>query len=165
MMSTTAPMATPTTLTLPHRLYHTRHSCNHPPMVDTVLLRCYNCCMNYDAFVTTATTAYGVPSEILQVVRPWVESELTAEDVQQMQLTSHTYSPDHDLGYAELSSITTVPEAMRYLNLIIKMASDEDTAQKSQRARAQFLRDAGGRVGKHFYRYTLKAYYLTQLPQ
>jgi len=134
-------------------------------MVDTGPHRCYNCCMNYDAFVTTATTAYGVPSEILQVVRPWVESELTPEDVQQMQLSSHTYSRDTDLGYAELSSITTVPEAMRYLNTIIKMASDEDTAQKSQRARAEFLKDAGGRVGKHFYRYTLKAYYLTQLPQ
>lgn len=134
-------------------------------MVDTGPDRCYNCCMNYDAFVTLATTAYGVPSEILQVVRPWVESELTAEDVKEMQLHPHTYSPHIDLGYAELSSITTVPMAMQYLNTIIKISTDEDTARKSQRARAQFLQDAGGRVGRHFYRYTLKAYYLTQLPQ
>jgi len=121
--------------------------------------------MNYDAFVTTATTAYGVPAEILHTVRPWVEGELTQEDCTDIQLTPEDYSPENDLGYAELASITTVPDAMRSLNTIIQISTDEDTVIRSQRARAQFLKDAGGRVGKHFYRYALKAYYLTQLPQ
>jgi hypothetical protein len=36
-----------------------------------------------------------------------------------------------------------------------------ETPKKTAKEREKFLKDAGGRVGKGFYRYALKTYYLT----
>jgi hypothetical protein len=36
-----------------------------------------------------------------------------------------------------------------------------ETPKKTAKEREKFLKDAGGRKGKGFYRYALKAYYLT----
>lgn len=115
---------------------------------------CYNCGMasTYKEFKTVAFT-YGIPGQILDVVEPWIQQHGPfGKDV-------HKSS---DLGYGELRDITTLDQALKHLVEIINESSMYETAAKSKRARNKFIADAGGRVGKGFYRYALKAFYLFQ---
>lgn len=104
---------------------------------------------NYDAFKTLAFVQYGIPSQVLEVVRPWIEEEHRA------YLSSENINPNSTLGYAELANIITVEQAMNELKEIIFWQEIEGKRQYNK-----FIKDAGGRVGKGFYRYALKAYYL-----
>jgi hypothetical protein len=107
--------------------------------------------MSYDAFKTLAFTGYGIPPSILEVVRPWVEQE-----------TRHGFFNKADsLGYAELSDIQSIKDGMDTLNEIIHSSTLMETPKKTAKEREKFLKDAGGRIGKGFYRYALKTYYLT----
>lgn len=106
---------------------------------------------NYDAFITLAFSQYQIPPQILQVVRPWVEKECR----------QGFWSKQDDLGYAELGDIQSIPQAMEKLKEIIWQSTLMETPKKTAKEREKFLKDAGGRVGKGFYRYALKAYYLT----
>jgi hypothetical protein len=107
--------------------------------------------MSYEAFQSLAFTQYGIPNQILETVRPWVEKEC-----------QYSFNNKADsLGYAELADIQSVPQAMEQLKQLIWMATTMETPKKTTKAREQYLKDAGGRVGKGFYRYALKAYYLT----
>jgi hypothetical protein len=108
--------------------------------------------MSYQAFQTLAFTQYGIPNQILEVVRPWVEKEIG---------TYHNWGKGSSLGYAELADIQTVEAGMKMLNEIIWQSTLMETPKKTAKEREKFLKDAGGRVGKGFYRYALKTYYLT----
>jgi len=108
--------------------------------------------MSYEAFQTLAFTQYGIPNQILEVVRPWIEKEIG---------TYHNWGKETSLGYAELVDVQTVEQGMNQLNSIIQMATIMETPKKTAKEREKFLKDAGGRVGKGFYRYALKTYYLT----
>ena len=107
----------------------------------------------YKEFKTVAFT-YGIPAQILDVVEPWIQR--FALD------TMAEIHPEDDLGYAELSDITTLDQAFKKLRQIIDESSMYETKAKSRRARERFIADAGGRTGKGFYRYALKAFYLFQ---
>ena len=109
--------------------------------------------MSYDAFKVLAFTQYGINPQPLEVVRDWVEQEI------EYHPTFH--SKADDLGYAELGDIQNIDQAMKQLQVIIKMSSEMETPKKTARELEKFNKDAGGRVGKGFYRYALKAYYLT----
>lgn len=109
--------------------------------------------MSYDAFKTLAFIQYGINPQPLEVVREWVEKEIGE--------WAYFNSKEDDLGYAELGDIQTIDQAMTQLSVIIKMSSEMETPKKTERELAKFYKDAGGRVGKGFYRYALKAYYLT----
>ena len=113
--------------------------------------------MSYQAFQTLAFTQYGIPNQILEVVRPWVEKEIG-----DYPYIGHTAD---SLGYAELSDIQTVEQGMTVLNDIIHQATLMETPKKTAKEREKFLKTAGGREGKGFYRYALKTYYLTWSPQ
>ena len=102
---------------------------------------------DYDGFITTAFIGYAIPPEILRVVQPWVEQECG----------EGFWGVEDDLGFAELANTTTIDQAMRELQVILKMMEVE-----GKRAYNKFLKDAGGRVGKGFYRRALKAYYLME---
>ena len=107
----------------------------------------------YKEFKTVAFT-YGIPGQILDVVEPWI---------QRFGLdTMFEIHPEDDLGYAELRDITSLDQALKHLVQLIADASQYETAAKSKRARDRFIADAGGRIGKGFYRYALKAFYLFQ---
>ena len=106
----------------------------------------------YREFKTVAFT-YGIPGQILDVVEPWI---------QQHGPFGKSIYKRSDLGYAELQDITTLDQALRHLVQLIDDASQYETAAKSKRARERFIADAGGRVGRGFYRYALKAFYLFQ---
>jgi len=110
----------------------------------------------YDSFITYAFTQHQIPASLLHRVRSWVLSEMPCEDGD----CSRIHSAHRDLGYAELGDITVLTEAMAQLNNCIVMNTLHDTDRKTQQARAQYIQDAGGREGKGFYRYALKAYYL-----
>jgi hypothetical protein len=107
--------------------------------------------MSYDAFKTLAFSGYGISPQLLEVVRPWVENECQ----------DGFHNKADDLGYAELADIQSVDEAMKKLNHQIWMATTMETPKKTARELEKFNKDAGGRVGKGFYRFALKAYYLT----
>jgi hypothetical protein len=107
--------------------------------------------MSYDAFKTLAFTQYGISPQLLDVVRPWVEKESR----------QGFWSKEDSLGYAELASIQTIDDAMNKLKEIIWQSTLMETPKKTARELEKFNKDAGGRVGKGFYRYALKAYYLT----
>ncbi len=109
--------------------------------------------MSYDSFKTVAFTQYGIPNQILEVVRPWIEKEIG-------DYTFKGHNGD-DLGYGELGDIQTIDDAMDKLKEIIWQSTLMETPKKTAKEREKFLKDAGGRVGKGFYRYALKAYYLT----
>ena len=102
---------------------------------------------DYDGFITTAFIGYAIPPEILRVVQPWVEQECG----------EGFWGVEDDLGFAELANTTTIDQAMRELQVILKMMEVE-----GKRAYNKILKDAGGRVGKGFYRRALKAYYLME---
>ena len=106
---------------------------------------------HYDAFKTLAFVQYGISPLPLEVVRPWVLKEAK----------QGFFMKEDCLGYAELGDIQSVPQAMEELKQLIWMATTMETPKKTQRELAKFYKDAGGRVGKGFYRYALKAYYLT----
>jgi len=106
----------------------------------------------YKEFKTVAFT-YGIPGQILDVVEPWIQRHAP--------FGKSVYKRS-DLGYAELSDITSLDQALKHLVQLIADASQYETAAKSRRARERFIADAGGRVGKGFYRYALKAFYLFQ---
>ena len=113
----------------------------------------------YDSFVTYAFTQHQIPSSLLHRVRAWVESEMPCSQGN----CSRIHSKNRDLGYAELGDITVLTEAMAQLQACITMSTVQETDRKTERARAQYIQDAGGREGKGFYRYALKAYYLYHL--
>lgn len=108
---------------------------------------------NYNGYVTAAFTA-GIPAELMNTIRPWVENHYA------VQYPDEEIGVTNDLGYAELADITTVEEAFNRIKTSIKMATEEDTIAKTKRARNKFFKDAGGRVGKGVYRLALKGYYL-----
>ena len=107
--------------------------------------------MSYDAFKTLAFTQYSIPNQILETVRPWIESQI---DINWPKRKEDT------LGYAELGNVQTVEQGMKILNEIIFQATLMETPKKTAKEREKFLKDAGGREGKGFYRYALKTYYL-----
>jgi hypothetical protein len=96
---------------------------------------------------------YGINTEPLDVVRPWVLDNCFA--------VGKCYSVENDLGYAELADIQTIPDAMNALKECYLNCTTMETEKKTKKAQENFNRDAGGRVGKGFYKYALKAYYLT----
>jgi len=59
-------------------------------MVDTGPHRCYNCCMNYDAFVTTATTM-----KPMWHTGTWSEQQ-TQHLIAELRLAQHTRSLTHE---------------------------------------------------------------------
>ena len=111
--------------------------------------------MNYEAFQTLAFTKYNIPNEILLTVRPWVMKELMPWDSEGRLITD---SRSDSLGYAELRDIDTVEQGMERMAEIIKWQRFE-----GKRTYNKFLRDAGGRVGKGFYRIALKTCYLVNM--
>ena len=108
--------------------------------------------MSYDAFKVLAFTQYGINPQPLEVVREWVENQIGEY---------HNWGKSSSLGYAELSDIQTISDAMDKLKEIIWESTLMETPKKTARELEKFNKDAGGRVGKGFYRYALKAYYLT----
>jgi hypothetical protein len=100
---------------------------------------------DYNGFITAGFTGYGIPPEILQVVRNWVIEECG----------EGFWGVEDDLGFAELADITSFDQAMKILKENIEWQQVE-----GKRTYNKFLKDAGGRVGKGFYRLALKAYYL-----
>jgi len=96
---------------------------------------------------------YGINTEALNVVRPWVLDNCSA--------AGKDYSVENDLGYAELGDIQTIPDAMNALKECYWNCTTMETQRKTKKAQEKFNMDAGGRVGHGFYRYALKAYYLT----
>jgi hypothetical protein len=108
--------------------------------------------MSYDNFKTLAFTQYGINPEPLEVVRDWVEKQIGEY---------HNWGKESSLGYAELCDIQTIDDAMAKLKEIIWQSTLMETPKQTARELAKFNKDAGGRVGKGFYRYALKAYYLT----
>jgi len=105
---------------------------------------------NYNHFVTLAFAQYGIPNQILEVVRPWVEKEVG----------TGFWGVEDDLGYAELSDIISLDQAMKLLKQNVDMQQVEGKRQYNK-----YLKDAGGREGKGFYRWALKAYYLMEAPK
>ena len=101
----------------------------------------------YDNFITQAFVGYKIPPQILQVVQPWVEKECG----------EGFWGAEDDLGYAELADTTSFDQAMKILAEDLKWQQVE-----GKRAYNKYLKDAGGRVGKGFYRRALKAYYLME---
>jgi len=101
---------------------------------------------DYDNFKLVAFSQYGIPGQVLEVVRPWVETEC--------QTGFWGYADD--LGYAELGKITTLDQALNRLKEDLQWQQME-----GKKTYNKFLKDAGGRIGKGFYRTALKAYYLT----
>jgi hypothetical protein len=108
--------------------------------------------MSYDAFKVLAFTQYGINPQPLEVVRDWVENQIGEY---------HNWGKSSSLGYAELSDIQTISDAMDKLKEIIWESTLMETPKKTARELEKFNKDAGGRVGKGFYRYALKAYYLS----
>jgi len=100
----------------------------------------------YDNFITQAFIGYAIPQEILRVVQPWVEQECG----------EGFWNVEDDLGYAELQNITSFDQAMRLMAETLNFIRLD-----GNRTYNKFLKDAGGRVGKGFYRTALKAYYLS----
>jgi|DEB0MinimDraft_6_1074348.scaffolds.fasta_scaffold13363_3 hypothetical protein len=116
---------------------------------------------DYDTFKTAAFTGYAIPPELLQTVRPWIEEQFRQWNIDRKE----RILPAWDLGFAELSDITTKDQAFRTLADIYRMSTiDVDALGRSMQSRLQkrFIKNAGGRVGKGFYRYALKAFYLFQ---
>lgn len=103
--------------------------------------------MNYDAFKTLAFIQYQIPPQVLEVVRPWVEKHNCLE--------YETKYADSDLGYAELADIQTVEQGMRQMKEQLDWLKIDGARDYNK-----FLKDAGGREGKGFYRWALKTYYL-----
>ena len=103
---------------------------------------------DYSNFKLLAFSQYGIPPQILDVVESWVKEECS----------EGFWGVEDDLGFAELAKITTLDQAMRELQVILKMMKVEN----NKKTYNKFLADAGGRVGKGFYRKALKAYYLME---
>ena len=115
----------------------------------------------YDSFKTAAFTGYAIPPELLETVRPWIEREFQQWGIQE----DRKIWSKSDLGFAELRDITQLDQAFTTLATIYKESTEEyDSLGRSRVKQAQrkFKRDAGGRIGKGFYRYALKAFYLFQ---
>jgi len=116
----------------------------------------------YDSFKTAAFTGYAIPPELLETVRPWIQ-----EQFRQWNLDHRDeFNPEMDLGFAELGGIQDKHTAFTTLATIYRDSTcDFDALGRSRIRQAQrkFKRDAGGRVGKGFYRYALKAFYLFQI--
>jgi len=102
---------------------------------------------DYNGFITIAFTQYGIPSEILQTVRDWVVEECG----------EGFWGVEDDLGFAELADTTTFDQAMKILAEDLKWQQVE-----GKRSYNKYIKDAGGRVGRGFYRHALKAYYLME---
>jgi len=102
---------------------------------------------DYDNFKFLAFSGYAIPGQVLDVVRPWVEKECG----------QGFWNVEDDLGFAELADITTLDQAMKILAEDLKCQQVE-----GKRTYNKYLKDAGGRVGKGFYRWALKAYYLME---
>lgn len=116
---------------------------------------------SYDEFKSVAFTGYAIPPQLLETVRPWVEGEFQHWHID----LKDTVNPGLDMGFAELRDITTQDQAFRTLANIYRMSTmDVDALGRSMQKRLQkrFITTAGGRVGKGFYRYALKAFYLFQ---
>lgn len=106
--------------------------------------------MNYEVFQTMAFTQYKIPNQILETVRPWIMEQLKHEDGR--------WGSRDDLGFAELKDIQTVEQGMKEMAEQIWWMSFEN-----KRTYNKFLRDAGGRIGKGFYRIALKTCYLVNM--
>lgn len=102
---------------------------------------------NYAHFKTVAFT-YGIDPQVLETVRAWVETEINWHE-------DWPVNAEDDLGYSELADITTLDQGLKKM----KQASDMWRAE-GKRAYHKWLKDAGGRPGKGFYRIALKTYYL-----
>lgn len=116
---------------------------------------------DYDTFKTAAFTGYAIPPELLETVRPWIEEQFRQWGIAE----DRRIWPQSDLGFAELRVITTKDQAFRTMAEIYRMSTiDVDALGRSMQRRLQkrFIKNAGGRVGKGFYRYALKAFYLFQ---
>jgi len=116
---------------------------------------------SYDSFKTAAFTGYAIPPQLLETVRPWIEEQFRQWNIDRKE----RILPAWDLGFAELRDITTKDQAFRTMADIYRMSTiDVDALGRSMQSRLQkrFIADAGGRVGKGFYRYALKAFYLFQ---
>lgn len=125
---------------------------------------CYNCSMimkTYDSFKTAAFTGYAIPPELLETVRPWILEQFRQWGIDRKD----TFNPAWDLGFAELQDLQDKHTAFKKLAWIYKESTlDFDSLGRSRIKQSQrkFKRDAGGRIGKGFYRYALKAFYLFQ---
>lgn len=122
---------------------------------------------NYSAYQTQAFHA-GIPRELMRTVRAWVLQQAEEMNMTDLGDSSRHSPPDsgpveptNDLGYAELADIVTVAQAFDMILAHIKMATEHETPAQTARAKRQFLKDAGGRVGKGVYRIALKGYYLS----
>ena len=104
---------------------------------------------NYDGYITAAFTA-GIPTELMQTVRGWVEHH------NRVLGDLETFGPSSDLGYAELGDIQTLQQAFDKIKECIEMSTMYETDAKTERAKKKFYKDAGGRVGKGVYRIALK---------
>ena len=113
---------------------------------------------NYDAYITQAWNA-GIPAELMNTVRPWVESHHTVKTYDEHDRA--WFGVDSDLGYAELKDITSLEQAFEKIKNCIFMATLMETKAKTERAKKKYYKDAGGRVGKGVYRVALKGYYLS----
>jgi len=112
---------------------------------------------NYNGYITAAFTA-GIPAELMNTMRPWIEKHYAVD--YDADYPDESIEVSSDLGYAELADITTVEQAFDRIKTAIKMATEEDTIAKTKKAKIKFYKDAGGRVGKGVYRLALKGYYL-----
>ena len=105
---------------------------------------------DYSNFKLLAFSQYAIPPQILDVVQSWVEQECG----------EGFWGVEDDLGFAELADTTTFDQAMKILAEDLKWQQVE-----GKRAYNKYIKDAGGRVGKGFYRRALKAYYLMETTQ
>ena len=116
---------------------------------------------DYDTFKTAAFTGYAIPAELLETVRPWILEQFRQWSIDRKD----TFNPAWDLGFAELAALQDKHTAFATMAKIYKDSTLEfDSLGRSRIKQAQrkFKADAGGRTGKGFYRYALKAFYLFQ---
>ena len=107
--------------------------------------------MNYEAFQTYCATVWKIPNQLLITVRPWIEAHSTPQPPQGDEWGIY---PTDDLGYAELSMITTVEQGLEEVC---------DTARGWQCEGADAYKrwlETGGREGHGVYRVLLKTYLL-----
>ena len=116
---------------------------------------------DYDTFKTAAFTGYAIPPELLETVRPWILEQFRQWGIDRKD----TLNPAWDLGFAELAHLRDKHTAFTTLARIYKESTMEFDAlgrSRIKQAQRKFKADAGGRIGKGFYRYALKAFYLFQ---
>ena len=116
---------------------------------------------DYGTFKTAAFTGYSIPPQLLETVEPWILEQFRQWNIDRKD----TFSPAWDLGFAELRDLQDKHTAFTTLARIYRDSTlDFDSLGRSRIKQSQkkFKADAGGRVGKGFYRYALKAFYLFQ---